>query len=123
MNNGFKMYQTNQVVADINNASKKDLLLMLYDGIVMNLTIAKDAIINKNISLKLNKIDKTLSIIEVGLLASLDYKYSKEVATSLEDFYNDAYQRIVWANLKNDVQLLEEIKNSFVDLKKCWQLA
>lgn len=123
MNNALKMYQTNQVSAEIGNASKKDLLIMLYDGIINNLNSAKDAIINKNLQLKLNKIDKTLSIIEMGLIACLDRKHSNEVAQSLEDFYQDAYQKIAFANLKNDEKMLDDVKVLFIDLKKCWQEA
>jgi flagellar protein FliS len=123
MNKSIKMYQTHQVNADVAKADKKDLLIMLYDGVINNLKVAKDAIESKNIALKLHKVDKTLNIIEMGLLACLDRKKSEEVANSLSNFYEDAYSKIVTANINNDGKALEDVRGLFVDLKKCWEKA
>lgn len=121
MNKMLNMYKDMQVSSDVNKGNKKDLLLMMYDAVINNLGDAINAINAKNINVKLQKIDKTLKIIELGLIMSLSKEQAKEVAESLELFYEDASCNIVLANAKNDVKLLADIKNSFADLKKCWE--
>jgi flagellar biosynthetic protein FliS len=119
--NMLNMYKEMQVTADINKSSKKDLLLMMYDAVIQNLTEAVNAIASNNTTVKIKKIEKVLSIIELGLIMSLSKDGAKEVAESLELFYEDAATRLVLGNLKNDTKLITEIKNSFVDLRKCWE--
>lgn len=121
MNKAFNMYKDMQVRADINENSKKQLVLKLYDAVIKNLNEAVNAIDNKDITVKLQKIDKTLSIIELGLIMSLSKEGAKEVAENLELFYEDASSRIVIANIKNDTTILNNVKESFSDLKKCWE--
>lgn len=121
MNKAFQMYKEIQVSADINKSSKKELLIMMYDAVIQNLNEAVNAIKEQNVTIKLKKIEKTLSIIELGLIMSLSKEGAKEVAESLELFYEDASSSIVLANIKNDTKLLTDIKNSFTDLKQCWE--
>lgn len=121
MNKAFNMYKDMQVRADINENSKKQLVLKLYDAVIKNLNEAVNAINNKDITVKLQKIDKTLSIIELGLIMSLSKEGAKEVAENLELFYEDASSRIVIANIKNDTTILNNVKESFSELKKCWE--
>lgn len=121
MNKAFQMYKEIQVSADISKSSKKELLIMMYDAVIQNLNEAVNAIKEQNVSIKLKKIEKTLSIIELGLIMSLSKEGAKEVAENLELFYEDASSSIVLANIKNDTKLLTDIKNSFTDLKQCWE--
>lgn len=121
MNNSYKMYKDLQVAADINKSSKKQLLLMMYDAVINNISDAINAIKMHNLPTKIQKIDKTLSIIELGLMMSLSKEGAKDVAENLELFYEDAVNQIVMANLKNDATILENIKSSFFDLRKCWE--
>jgi flagellar biosynthetic protein FliS len=121
MNKNLGMYKEMQVSGEINQGSKKKVLMMMYDAVIVNLNEAISAMKNQNLPVKLQKIDKTLSIIEKGLIMSLSKDGAKEVAESLELFYEYASSTIVLANAKNDVDLLTEIKAYFLDLKKCWE--
>lgn len=109
-----------QVSADISKGNKKQLLMMLYDAVILNLNDAIHAIGANNVTLKLAKIDKALSIIERGLILSLSKDGAKEVAESLEIFYENATMSIVFANTNNDVTILNNVKTSFAELKQCW---
>lgn len=121
MNKSVGMYKEMQVAADVNQGSKKKVLIMMYDAVIVNLNEAIAAMNTDNLPVKIQKIDKTLSIIEKGLIMSLSKDGAKEVAESLEMFYEYAASTIVLANAKNDVNLLTEIKAYFLDLKKCWE--
>lgn len=121
MNKSFQMYKEMQISADISTCTKKQLLIKLYEAVILNLNEAINAINTKNIELKIKKIEKSLNIIEVGLMMSLSKDGAKEVAESLELFYEDASTQIVVANATNNTSILANIKMSFVDLKKCWE--
>lgn len=121
MKNLLKMYQENQKEADLLKKNKKDLLLMLYGGVIDNLRNAKHAMLEKDVGMKIEKIDKALSIIEIGLLTTLNKEIEKNIYEDLECFYQDACSQIILANKQNDIKKLQEVEDLFVNLKKCWE--
>ena len=60
-------------------------------------------------------------IIDEGLKASLDKSAGGELAQNLSSLYDYMSQRLLIANLKNDVAALDEVSNLLTELKGAWE--
>jgi flagellar secretion chaperone FliS len=114
INNPYTAYQNNSV----NTASPGELTLMLYNGSLKFLHIAKKAIEDKNIELKNTNIQKVQAIVsELMVTLNMDLEVSKNMM-SLYDYLN---RRLAEANVKNDVSILEEVEGFLTDFRDTWK--
>lgn len=114
INNPYQSYQQNSV----NTASPGDLTLMLYNGCLKFISIAKHAISEKQIETKNTNIQKAQNIIqELMVTLNMDLDVSKDMM-SLYDYIN---RRLVEANIKNDVAILEEVEGLVTDFRDTWK--
>jgi flagellar protein FliS len=60
-------------------------------------------------------------IIDEGLKSSLDKNVGGELAQNLSDLYEYMCQRLLVANLKNDVAALDEVSRLLTELKGAWE--
>jgi flagellar secretion chaperone FliS len=114
INNPYTAYQNNSV----NTASPGELTLMLYNGSLKFLNIAKKAIEDKNIELKNTNIQKVQAIVnELMVTLNMDLEVSKNMM-SLYDYLN---RRLTEANVKNDLSILEEVEGFLTDFRDTWK--
>ncbi|MCX8018648.1 MAG: flagellar export chaperone FliS, partial [Rhodocyclaceae bacterium] len=64
-------------------ASPHQLILMLFDGALLSLSVAREAMAQKDIAAKGKAISKTIEILTNGLKASLDFEQGGELAERL----------------------------------------
>lgn len=102
-------------------ASPHKLIVMLYEGAIVAINNAITHINNGNIAGKGQSISKAISIIENGLRASLDKKAGGDIALSLDALYEYMNNRLIEANLQNQISTLEEVRTLLRDLKKSWE--
>ena len=114
------MYQHNQLLADVQELSPKDLLLKLYDGLILNLKRAIFYIEQQNIEEKINYINKSLNIIQTGFIDCLNKDINKEVSNSLNQFYETCMLDINKANLDNDTEILNKTIKNIEHVKEAW---
>jgi flagellar secretion chaperone FliS len=114
INNPYAAYQNNSV----NTAAPGELTLMLYNGCLKFLHIAKQAIIDKNIELKNTNIQKSQAIIH-ELMVTLDTNV--EVSKNLLSLYEYINHRLTEANIKNDLSILEEVEGYVTDFRNTWK--
>lgn len=112
-------YQQIQNEANVKQADKMKLLLMVYDKIITYLEQANNNIKDKEINLKNEKIDKTLTLIEVGLLGCLDLTQG-EVAKNLENFYVTSMVALTNASAKNSSEEITKISQAFQSMRGAW---
>jgi flagellar secretion chaperone FliS len=116
VNNPYKAYQNNTVTT----ASPGELTLMLYNGCIKFIQLAKKGIQDKNIEQKNTNIQKVQNIVsELMVTLNTDVEVSKNMM-SLYDFIN---RRLVDANVKNDVKALEEAEGLVVEFRDTWKQA
>lgn len=96
------------------------LLLMLYDGAIKNLENAKKAISYKDIGRAHKEIIKAQDII-VELMSTLDMRY--DIAGHLYSLYDYLHRRLVEANVKKDIDILNEVQGFMKELQDAWQQA
>ena len=89
--------------------SKEEILLMLYEGALISLKIARRGIREKNPKLKGEKISKVLAIL-AELDCALDRENGGELAENLAGIYSYLMNRLTTANIKNDPEALEEVE-------------
>lgn len=105
---------------EVKSADPHKLISMLYEGAILAINNAKKAIADNDISAKGTAISKAIAIINEGLNASLDKKVGGELAKNLESLYEYMSMRLITANLKNDIAMLDEVAYLLNDLKSAW---
>lgn len=115
-----KAYQ--YLVQQIQTASREQLLLMLYDGAIRFLKLARKALDTKDYETSHNNLLKSQKIL-TELMSSLDMNVGGEVARNLMNLYEYLYYRLVQANLKRDPEMVDEVIGHLTDLRKTWDEA
>ncbi|MBE2908702.1 flagellar export chaperone FliS [Anoxybacillus flavithermus] len=114
MNNPYQSYQTNAV----QTASPGELTLMLYNGCLKFIAQAKKAIEDKDIEARNTNLLKAQKIIQ-ELMVTLNMEY--EVAKSMMTMYDYIYRRLVEANIKSDMSILEEVEGYVKEFRDTWK--
>lgn len=117
-NRAYNIYKNNS----INYASKEQLLILLVDGAVKFSKIARQAIIDKDIVKAHENIVKTENIF-YELMSTLDTSKAGEWGTSLMSVYDFIVRRLIDANIKKDVKILDEVIPLIETVKDTWEQA
>jgi flagellar protein FliS len=120
MKRGVNAYHNVSIETGVTSASPHKLIVMLYDGALVALLGAKTNIAAGNIAAKGSAISKAISIIDNGLRASLDKNAGGEIAANLDALYDYMSRRLLHANLKNDVTIIDEVHGLLADLRGAW---
>jgi flagellar protein FliS len=114
INNPYKSYQQNSV----NTASPGELTLMLYNGCIKFIKLAKKAITDKSVEEKNTNLIKAQNIIhEFMVTLNMDVKVSSELMV-MYDYIN---RRLVEANVSSDLAILEEVEGLVTELRDTWK--
>jgi flagellar secretion chaperone FliS len=114
------VYRKTGVEIDVHGASPHRLVAMLFDGLMEALAQAQGAIANRNIEAKVNAIGRAVRILDEGLKSALDLKEGGRLAADLNDLYAYVSLRLTQANLRNDLQALDECKQLIQPLRQAW---
>lgn len=117
----IKEYANVGLETSVTAADPHKLILLLYQGAMLAVGSAKNQILRKEIAAKGKSISHAITIIEEGLKASLDINAGGELAQNLSDLYDYMSQRLVFANLKNDIDALNEVSRLLGELKGAWE--
>ncbi|EQB88546.1 flagellar export chaperone FliS [Clostridium punense] len=117
-NNGYNAYKNNS----INFASKEQLFLMLLDGAVKFSKIARQAIEDKEIIKAHENIIKTQNIF-YELMVTLDTSSGEPWLKDLFNIYDFITRRLIDANVKKDVKIIDEIIPLIEDIRDTWNEA
>lgn len=113
-NNGYAAYANSKIMT----ASPAELTLMLYDGAIKFCNIAIVALEKNDIEKTHNNIMKTERII-IEFQASLDHRYP--VAKDFDQVYTYLIKRLRDANIKKDVEILEEVLKHLRTMRDTWK--
>lgn len=114
----YKQYQAYQNT-DIQTASQKKLIIMLYDGMITFMNQAIDAIDHKKIEKAHHLLTKVGRIL-LELLSTLKEDKKSEISINLKKLYMYSYEKIVLSNLKKDKDDIEEIIQIMSNLREGW---
>jgi flagellar secretion chaperone FliS len=112
--NANKAYQNNSV----QTASPGELTLMLYNGCLKFIGLARTAIELKNTEDKNTNLLKAQKIIQ-ELMVTLNMDL--EVSKSLMQMYDYINRRLIEANIQSDVKILDEVEDYVLDFRNTWK--
>ncbi len=116
----IKTYAKVDIESSVTAADPHKLISMLFQGALQAIANARGAILRKDIPAKGAAISKAILIIDDGLNASLDKNVGGELAQNLASLYDYMVLRLLNANMKNDVALLDEVTRLLTELKEAW---
>lgn len=102
----------------VETASPERLVIMLYDGALKFLRIAREAVENKNIEEGNRYICKTQDIINEFII-SLDMN-TGEIAFNLRNIYDFWNRMLIEANIKKDPVLIEQVTEQVQEMRDAW---
>jgi len=112
--NAYSQYNNNKVLT----ASPAELTLMLYDGAIKFCNIAAKAIEDKDVQKAHTNIIKAQRIIDY-LRQTLDMKYA--VAQDFENIYSYLSRRLIEANIKKDIDIINEVNEHIHSVRDNWK--
>ncbi|MZK49892.1 flagellar export chaperone FliS [Clostridium beijerinckii] len=115
--NGYNVYKNNSV----NYASKEQLLLMLTEGAVKFCKMARQAIVDKDIKKAHDALVRTQDIFS-ELMVSLDTTVG-DWAVQLFSVYAFIKEKLVEANIKKSLEIIDEILPLVEDINETWKEA
>ena len=112
--NAFNAYKQNSVTT----ASPGELTLMLYNGCLKFLGKARVAIDEKDIRARNYNLQRAQAIIaELMSTLNMDIEISKQMLP-LYEYMN---RRLVEANIKNDLAIIEEVEGLVTEFRDTWK--
>jgi flagellar protein FliS len=102
-------------------ANPHRLILMLFDGALLAIAKASNAMQKDQIAEKGQAISHAIDIISNGLAASLDFSEGDELANRLAALYDYMCTRLLHANLHNDLAALNEVSHLLSEIKSAWE--
>jgi flagellar protein FliS len=118
--NGAAAYHSIGAESSIENADQHKLVEMLFSGAITKINLAKSHMEMNNTLNKGKTIGEVISIVE-ELRRTLNMEQGGELAVNLHDLYEYMKSRLLQANLKNDGEMLDEVKNLLGKLLDGWK--
>ena len=109
-------YKQNQV----DTAPPEELTLLLYNGAIMFIKRAKQAMGNKDFN-QVHAYNMRVQDIIDELIITLDRKYP--IAEQLLLLYDYLKRRLIEANVSKDITILDEVEGFFVEFRDTWKQA
>ncbi len=111
--NAYEQYRYNSIMS----ASPERLMIMLFEGAVKFVKLARKNIAEDDIASANYNISRAQDII-AELECSLDMSY--DVSENLMEIYGFLYGQLVDANIKKDVDTLDIVESMLSELKETW---
>ncbi|MBC7766357.1 MAG: flagellar export chaperone FliS [Hyphomonadaceae bacterium] len=112
--NPYQQYQQQSVLT----ANSGNLTLLLYNGCIKFIGKTRLLIINKDIQGAHNANVRAQLIIE-EFMCTLDMQY--DIAKKMMPIYEYLHRRLVEANIKKDIAILDEVLGFVTELRDTWE--
>lgn len=101
------------------DASGPEVLLRLYDGMVLHCARARQAIVDNKPAEKGKSIGIVINVL-AELRANLDFATAPDLCKRLDALYDYFSRRLTQASMKLDVGPIDEVSNHLVGLRSSW---
>ena len=112
-------YTQTKAQSGVESASAAQLITMLLDGALDRVAKAQGHMERGELAEQGEVIGKVIDIV-ASLDSYLDHDKGGEVSKTLESLYDYIVRQLYQANLKNDVQLLEEVASLLSEVRAGW---
>jgi len=114
-------YQQANTEGDVSDASPHRLILLLMEGTLVAVSIAKVKLAEHDVQARGRAISKAISLIDEGLRPSLDLEQGGEIALHLDALYDYMVRQLFTANLKSSADILDEVHRLMSEIKQAWE--
>ncbi|SRR6056297_406164 len=104
----------------VKTANNKKLLIMLYQGCIKFLKIAKKSIKEDDLENANEYLKKSQNIIN-ELRYTLDMENGGEISNNLYQLYSFMYSELISANVKKDIEHIEIVEEMMLELLDSWK--
>lgn len=106
----------------IETATPEEILIMLYDGAIRFLLVGRKAMEEKDVAKSSRNLIKAQHIL-MEFMNTLDMEIGGELAVNLYRLYEYLHYRLVQANIKHDLEMVDEVLGHLRKLKSTWEEA
>ncbi|AHB69917.1 flagellar export chaperone FliS [Cronobacter malonaticus] len=118
---GVQAYQQVGLESAVMSASPHQLVVMLFDGALSALVRARLFIEQGDIVAKGQALTKAINIIDNGLKAGLNMDIGGDLPRNLASLYEYMVRRLLHANLRNDVDAINEVETLMTNIADAWK--
>jgi len=115
---GYKMVGQ---VGRVDYANQVELVQMLFSALLESMSEAEGHMQRGSVELKCKSIARADKIVQ-GLRITLDHERGGELARNLDALYEYVSRRLLHANLRNDVESLQEARGLMADISSAWEM-
>jgi len=115
---GYKMVGQ---VGRVDYANQVELVQMLFSALLESMSEAEGHMQRGSVELKCKSIARADKIVQ-GLRITLDHEQGGELARNLDALYEYVSRRLLHANLRNDVESLQEARGLMADISSAWEM-
>ena len=112
----YRQIGTTNTVGD---SSPHRLIQMMMEQVLSRLNFARGHMERREVAKKGRAIGDAISIIN-GLQASLNHKTNTRMSENFDALYAYMMRRLLEANLKDDMSVLDEVSGLLGELKEAW---
>ncbi|WP_412972734.1 flagellar export chaperone FliS [Glaciecola sp. MF2-115] len=116
---GINAYKKGSLKQDIATADPHRLTLMLMQGALDRMAYAKGCMERKDFAGKSEHLSRVNAIL-INLRDTLDLDVGGEIAENLYGLYEFMVQRLLDANVQNNLQIMDEVINLLLPIKTAW---
>ncbi len=114
-------YKRASIEASVDMADPHQLVNLLFEALQRAIGSAKLFMQAGDVPGKCKQIGNAISILEEGLRAPLDLEKGGEIAANLSSLYEYCANRLVLANLRSDVSILDEVASLIEPVASGWK--
>ncbi len=117
--NALHQYQAVNTQTSVIDVDRHRLIQLLFEGALERINTAKARIQAKDYEGKNRLINKSIEIVS-GLRSFLNIEEGEDLASNLSDLYEYIEHRLFEANVKNDINMLNEVADHLRKVKEGW---
>lgn len=120
LNNAATAYARVGLETGVPAASPHRLIEMLFDGAILTIAQAREAMLERDFARKGQAISRAIEIVEGGLRASLDRDAGGDLARQLDGLYDYMAGQLLAASAHNRTEPLDTVARLLGELRQAW---
>lgn len=120
MNDGYDSYRAIDLDTQVSCASPYQLVLVLFDGLLDELSRARGHIETRHYDLKGQSLEKCMNIIN-ALNSTLDHEQGGELVISLSRLYDYCLHRLVEVSASLSISGIDEVMHPLEQIREGWE--
>jgi len=118
-NSNLAAYQSVSVHGNVAAADPHRLVLMLMDGVMERLAVARGCIERKDIARKAKLLHSCVTLL-TELRGSLNISRGGDLARNLSELYDYMMRQLLRANAQNSIEYIKEVSSLLDEVRGAW---